>query len=68
LDWKKAFLSSIELKPEQQVLARLLGDENYESKDARVAAYKRETGLSRATYFRIKASLPRRVTGGTQKG
>ena len=33
-----------------------------------VAAYKRESGLSRATYFRIKASLPRRVTGGTQKG
>jgi hypothetical protein len=68
LDWRKAFLSSIELKPEQQLVARLLSDERYGSEDARVAEFKRETGLSRATYFRIKASLPRRGTGGTQKG
>ncbi len=68
LDWKKAFLSSIELKPEQQIVARLLSDETFKCEDARVAAFKRETGLSRATYFRIKASLPRRGMQGEGKG
>jgi hypothetical protein len=49
LDWKRAFLNSIALKPEQQTVVKLLANDALASENARVAEFIKETGLSRAT-------------------
>lgn len=57
LDWRAALLESFGLTPEKLVIARLKSDPSFASEEARVAEFIRQTGRSRATYFRFARKL-----------
>jgi len=59
LDWRKSLLQMMLPDRTIAVVAGLQLDPHLSNETQRVRQFAAETGLSRATYFRVKASLPR---------
>jgi hypothetical protein len=56
--WKRlALLSIIQKNPQLVIVEQLMKDERFKTEEERVQEFKKQTGKSRATYFRIKESL-----------
>ena len=58
LDWKKSLLQMMFSDRRLAVVAGLQLDPRLSSDTQRIAQFSAETGLSRSTYFRVKANLP----------
>lgn len=56
-DWQSSVLQMMCGDKALAAVAALLADPRYESEKDRVAAFREETGLSRASYFRLKKRL-----------
>ena len=53
MDWQGALLSTWNLSEREILVARLKSDKTFKSEKERVAAFMKEGGGSRATYFRV---------------
>jgi hypothetical protein len=64
--WKRlALLSIIQKNPQLVIVEQLLADNAFTSEEDRVIEFKKQTGKSRATYFRLKEQL--QLTGESEK-
>lgn len=57
LDWRAAFLESLDLKPQEVLVANLKADPSYQTEEDRVKAFVAGSGMHRATYFRVASRL-----------
>lgn len=56
-DWKEFIAARYFLQSAEQWLITLEADPSYQSMEQRIAAFQRQTGLGRSTYFSIKRSM-----------
>ncbi len=64
-DWRATVLNMLLVDPALACVARLLRDPSFTKEEERVTQFERDTGRSRATFFRLKRQLK---TGAGARG
>jgi hypothetical protein len=66
VDWRSAFLRSLNLTPQEVIVVTLKADLSYQKEEDRVTAFIDATGMHRATYYRIARKLETMRLGDTK--